>query len=411
MAYTPFKMRGPSLYKNLKVNRNGYKAMDDGRANSSPFQQTADEKTIDELIQEGFTPEDARRMQKDGAATGEQSADKAKKTVSKVNKMKKDAAQAKDSPSKFLGGLKKMGGKFLKGEGAFAALNPMGAIANSAGLFQKKPNKEALIEAAKVGAKAGGVKKSRMKKDPGIKRRTKVHEAGHAAAVGIKAAGSKKKSPAKKYKSAAKQTGVTVGKGGSVTVSKKNRTLGKDKTTTYSPVGRGKVLAEVTKTGKNKTKTKNKVVSEKKAGKKIMKAAKASPAKQGLKKLTPEERAKFKKFDKIRTSPKVPKDKVKDTTKTLKDVGPRDMKKIPALNKKYGKSPAKQAKKAVKAMGKAAAASMVPGVGKAVKAIGKGSAKRAAKAIGKKAASAVKKPLVGKQKNLPDHLKKKILEA
>ena len=63
---------------------------------------------------------------------------------------------------------------------------------------------------------------------------------------------------------------------GSITIEKKrgNRAVGKNKKTTYSPIGGGKVLAEITKTGKNKTKTKNKVVSEKKAGKKIMRAAK-----------------------------------------------------------------------------------------------------------------------------------------
>ena len=31
--------------------------------------------------------------------------------------------------------IKKVGGNFLKGKGAFAALNPLGAIANKAGLF------------------------------------------------------------------------------------------------------------------------------------------------------------------------------------------------------------------------------------------------------------------------------------
>ena len=72
-----------------------------------------------------------------------------------------------------------------------------------------------------------------------------------------------------------KPTRMTADKG-SITIEKKrgNRAVGKNKKTTYSPIGGGKVLAEITKTGKNKTKTKNKVVSEKKAGKKIMRAAK-----------------------------------------------------------------------------------------------------------------------------------------
>ena len=34
-----FKMKGPSLYKKLKVNRNGYANMPDGRSTSSPFQK------------------------------------------------------------------------------------------------------------------------------------------------------------------------------------------------------------------------------------------------------------------------------------------------------------------------------------------------------------------------------------
>ena len=35
-----FKMNGPSLYKELKVNRNGYSSMPDGRPKSSAFQYT-----------------------------------------------------------------------------------------------------------------------------------------------------------------------------------------------------------------------------------------------------------------------------------------------------------------------------------------------------------------------------------
>ena len=88
----------------------------------------------------------------------------------------------------------------------------------------------------------------------------------------------KMKTPAKMKKSSMKlkkaETEVTADKkSGDIKVSKKNRALGKDKETTYSPIGGGKVLAETTKTGKNKTKTKSKVVSEKKAIKKITKAS------------------------------------------------------------------------------------------------------------------------------------------
>jgi hypothetical protein len=39
-----YKMKGPSLYKKLKVNRNGYANMPDGRSTSSPFQQDKDDK-------------------------------------------------------------------------------------------------------------------------------------------------------------------------------------------------------------------------------------------------------------------------------------------------------------------------------------------------------------------------------
>ena len=63
---------------------------------------------------------------------------------------------------------------------------------------------------------------------------------------------------------------------GSIKVSKTNRPLGKDKTTTYSPIGgwEGKVFKETTKRGKNKNKEKGKVISEKKAGRQIKRAAK-----------------------------------------------------------------------------------------------------------------------------------------
>jgi hypothetical protein len=99
-----------------------------------------------------------------------------------------------------------------------------------------------------------------------------------ASAMKMKKSAMEMKEPMKMKKSAMKlkkaETEVTADrKSGDIKVSKKNRALGKDKETTYSPIGSGKVLAETTKTGKNKTKTKSKVVAEKKAIKKITKAS------------------------------------------------------------------------------------------------------------------------------------------
>ena len=56
-----FKMNGPSLYKKLKVNRNGYKNMPDGRSTSSPFQATIKQnksKTIEKKSTKEDTPQE-----------------------------------------------------------------------------------------------------------------------------------------------------------------------------------------------------------------------------------------------------------------------------------------------------------------------------------------------------------------
>jgi len=97
------------------------------------------------------------------------------------------------------------------------------------------------------------------------------------------------KSMAKLKKAKTKVTGGT--RSGEINISKTKRALGKDKKTTYSPIGDGKVLAEITKTGRNKTKTKTRVVSEKKAARKAMKAVdKMRPAKtKDLREMTPAE--------------------------------------------------------------------------------------------------------------------------
>ena len=62
---------------------------------SAATQKSADQKTIEELIEEGFTPADARRMQQEGAITGrdEENLEKAKKN--KKDKKKKPPTKQK----------------------------------------------------------------------------------------------------------------------------------------------------------------------------------------------------------------------------------------------------------------------------------------------------------------------------
>ena len=334
MAYTPFKMKGPSLYGKLKSNRNGYKSMNDGRANSSPFQQSdASKKTIDQLIDEGFTPADARKMQRDGAQTGE-----AKPKV-KTPKKKDGAKLAAKSPSKFLGGLKNMAGKFMKGEGVMGALNPMGAIANKAGLFMKDAEKAKKIKsAAKMKKSAMKMKKDssmKMKDESSMKMKKSAMKMKKESGMKMKKDSSMKmkKSAMKMKKSAMKE--------------KMNMVKGPD----------GKMVPDFAVDGKG-------AGDMKKSAAKMMKK---SPAKQGMKKMTAADKKKLQALS----------DKSKSKTKDLTKMTPAEIKKA-GLNKKLGKSPAKMMKKTPAKMGHK---------------------------------SPAKKPLVGKQKNLPDHLKKKILEA
>ena len=128
MAY---KMKGPSMYPKMTVQRNGYRNMPDGRSESSAFQQKkksaekasedmtkktiksvkkSKEKTFEDYMNEGFSPAEARQMAKDGAVTGY------------------DA-----SPNKFLKGL--MGGvkNIASGKGALGFLNPAAKIARTIG--------------------------------------------------------------------------------------------------------------------------------------------------------------------------------------------------------------------------------------------------------------------------------------
>ena len=83
-----YKMKGPSLYKNLHVQREGYANMGDGRANSSPLQKNTGDKTKEQLIKEGFTPADADKMIKDGATTGVVENNKKKTTTNNKKKTK-----------------------------------------------------------------------------------------------------------------------------------------------------------------------------------------------------------------------------------------------------------------------------------------------------------------------------------
>ena len=128
MAY---KMKGPSMYPKMTVQRNGYRNMPDGRSESSAFQQKkksaekasedmtkktiksvkkSKKKTFEDYMNEGFSPAEARQMAKDGAVTGY------------------DA-----SPNKFLKGL--MGGvkNIASGKGALGFLNPAAKIARTIG--------------------------------------------------------------------------------------------------------------------------------------------------------------------------------------------------------------------------------------------------------------------------------------
>ena len=128
MAY---KMKGPSMYPKMTVQRNGYRNMPDGRSESSAFQQKkksaekasedmtkktiksvkkSKKKTFEDYMNEGFSPAEARQMAKDGAVTGY------------------DA-----SPNKFLKGL--MGGvkNIASGKGALGFLNPAAKAARIIG--------------------------------------------------------------------------------------------------------------------------------------------------------------------------------------------------------------------------------------------------------------------------------------
>jgi hypothetical protein len=65
-------------------------------------QKSADQKTIEELIEEGFTPADARRMQKEGAITGRDEGN-----LEKAKKSKKDKKKEPPTKQTVIGGSTK----------------------------------------------------------------------------------------------------------------------------------------------------------------------------------------------------------------------------------------------------------------------------------------------------------------
>ena len=129
MAY---KMKGPTMYPKMTVQRNGYKNMSDGKSESSAFQQkketvgvkpgsAADKKgkeakkkkgkTFDDYMNEGFSPAEARQMAKTGAATGY------------------NASPNKNLLKGIMGGVKNI----ASGKGALGFLNPAAKIARTIG--------------------------------------------------------------------------------------------------------------------------------------------------------------------------------------------------------------------------------------------------------------------------------------
>ena len=97
MAY---KMKGPGMYPGMTVQRNGYKNMSDGKSESSAFQQKNKEKSFDEYMDEGFSPEEAKQMADAGATTGETKNNSKPKTKEDKDK---DKLASNSSPGKFLG--------------------------------------------------------------------------------------------------------------------------------------------------------------------------------------------------------------------------------------------------------------------------------------------------------------------
>lgn len=109
MAYTPYQMKGPSLYKK-------------GDKKSTEKKK----KTFEDYMEEGFSPEEARQMAKDGATTGE-----TQPPTAFLGKLAKGIG-------KFAGGvIKGKDGKFGVGDVGRLALGPMGAVAGGLGLFKK----------------------------------------------------------------------------------------------------------------------------------------------------------------------------------------------------------------------------------------------------------------------------------
>jgi len=162
MAYPPYQMKGPALYKSKPLHKDlpeGYTKEDakflkeqnedvvryedldaKGRAiwkkqgKKIPKTTKKKTKTVEDYLNEGFSQAEAEQMAKDGATTGKSAVPFLGKLAKGVGKFAKGMVTGKD-------------GKFGIGDVGRLALGPMGAVAGGAmgaGLFKKgkKPNKK-----------------------------------------------------------------------------------------------------------------------------------------------------------------------------------------------------------------------------------------------------------------------------
>jgi len=132
MAYPPYQMKGPALYKKPLYKKSK------GKKNITT-KPTDYDKRKEELIAQGFTPADADKMIQDGATTGDSGLPFLGGLLSK----------GKDLLSKGIGKVKDIGGKALMGSdgkfgwkdaGRLALGGPL--VGGALGLMKKgkKPN-------------------------------------------------------------------------------------------------------------------------------------------------------------------------------------------------------------------------------------------------------------------------------
>jgi len=72
------------------------------------------------------------------------------------------------SGAPFIKGLGKMAGNFVKGKGAMGFLNPIGAIANKAGLFDKRPEGNNVMGQEPAPAQAEQPNPNTVAQDPSV---------------------------------------------------------------------------------------------------------------------------------------------------------------------------------------------------------------------------------------------------